>query len=85
MKEDFHLEEVVQLLKKAPGIQVIDDPSRQEYPLATETAGKLDVFVGRIRRDLDHPRAINMWIVSDNLLKGAAWNAVQIAEEMINS
>jgi aspartate-semialdehyde dehydrogenase len=54
----------------------------QEYPLATEATGKLDVFVGRLRRDLNNPRALNMWIVSDNLLKGAAWNAVQIAEHI---
>lgn len=83
LKEDYELEEVVKLIKNAPGVQVIDDPLNQEYPLAADAAGKLDVFVGRIRRDLDHPRAVNMWIVSDNLLKGAAWNAVQIAEELI--
>ncbi|MMZ66310.1 Aspartate-semialdehyde dehydrogenase [compost metagenome] len=59
---------------------MVDDPASQSYPLATEAAGKPDVFVGRLRRDLDHPRGLNLWIVSDNLLKGAAWNAVQIAE-----
>jgi len=83
LKEDFDLEEARQLLAEAPGVVLVDDPNRQEYPLATDSAGKLDVFVGRVRRDLDHPRALNMWIVSDNLLKGAAWNAVQIAEHLI--
>ncbi len=85
LKEDYDMEEVVSLLNNAPGVKVVDDPSNQAYPLATEAAGKLDVFVGRIRKDLDHPRGINMWVVSDNLLKGAAWNAVQIAEEMIKT
>ena len=83
LKQDYELEEVIELIQNAPGVQIIDDPLSQEYPLAVDAAGKLDVFVGRIRRDLDHPRAVNMWIVSDNLLKGAAWNAVQIAEELI--
>jgi aspartate-semialdehyde dehydrogenase len=80
LKQDYDLDEVRALLAKAPGIVVQDDPQEQLYPLATEAAGKLDVFVGRLRRDLANPRALNMWIVSDNLLKGAAWNAVQIAE-----
>jgi aspartate-semialdehyde dehydrogenase len=80
LNEDFDVEEVKQLLADAPGLVVIDNPAEQQYPLATDAAGKLDTFVGRIRRDLSNPRALNMWIVSDNLLKGAAWNAVQIAE-----
>jgi len=80
LKEDFDLNEVKQLISNAPGIVLVDDPSAQQYPLATDAAGQLDVFVGRLRKDLSHPRALNMWIVSDNLLKGAAWNAVQIAE-----
>lgn len=80
LKDDYDLQEVKELLSDAPGIVLVDQPEEQRYPLATEAAGKLDVFVGRVRRDLDHPRALNMWIVSDNLLKGAAWNAVQIAE-----
>lgn len=80
LKDDYDLSEVRALLEQAPGITVVDDPSQQVYPLATDAAGKKDVFVGRLRRDLDHPRGLNMWIVSDNLLKGAAWNAVQIAE-----
>ncbi|GIO83787.1 aspartate-semialdehyde dehydrogenase [Paenibacillus faecis] len=80
LKNDYDLEEVRGLLSDAPGVTLVDDPASQSYPLATEAAGKPDVFVGRLRRDLDHPRGLNLWIVSDNLLKGAAWNAVQIAE-----
>lgn len=80
LKQDYDLDEVKLLLQNAPGITLVDDPANQAYPLATEAAGKNDVFVGRLRRDLGHERGLNMWIVSDNLLKGAAWNAVQIAE-----
>ncbi|MBW5444517.1 aspartate-semialdehyde dehydrogenase [Cohnella sp. CFH 77786] len=80
MKQDFDIGEVKALLADAPGVTLMDDPERQLYPLAAAAAGKNDVFVGRVRRDLSNPRALNLWIVSDNLLKGAAWNAVQIAE-----
>jgi aspartate-semialdehyde dehydrogenase (peptidoglycan organisms) len=80
LKEDFDLDEVRKLLAEFPGVVLQDRPEEQLYPLATEAAGKTEVFVGRLRRDLYNPRALNMWIVSDNLLKGAAWNAVQIAE-----
>ncbi|WP_169083031.1 aspartate-semialdehyde dehydrogenase [Paenibacillus sp. PL91] len=84
LKNDYDLEEVKQLLADAPGITLVDDPANQQYPLATDAAGKPDVFVGRLRRDLGSERGLNMWIVSDNLLKGAAWNAVQIAEHIAN-
>jgi len=80
LKEDFDMEDVKTLLANAPGIVLVDNPSEQLYPLATDAAGKLETFVGRVRRDLSNPKALNLWIVSDNLLKGAAWNAVQIAE-----
>lgn len=80
LKEDFDVEEVKTLLANAPGLVLVDNPAEQQYPLATDAAGKLETFVGRVRRDLSNPKALNMWIVSDNLLKGAAWNAVQIAE-----
>ncbi|CAN7525183.1 aspartate-semialdehyde dehydrogenase [Paenibacillus sp. LjRoot56] len=80
LKEDFDMEDVRTLLANAPGLVLIDNPAEQQYPLATDAAGKLETFVGRVRRDLSNPKALNMWIVSDNLLKGAAWNAVQIAE-----
>ncbi|ANS74051.1 aspartate-semialdehyde dehydrogenase [Paenibacillus yonginensis] len=83
LKQDFDLEEVKQLLSEAPGVVLVDDPSQQAYPLASEAAGKNEVFVGRIRRDLTNSRGLNLWIVSDNLLKGAAWNAVQIAEQFV--
>ena len=69
-----------ELLAKAPGVVVEDDPANQVYPLAVNAVGKGDTFVGRIREDISHPSALDMWIVSDNLLKGAALNAVQIAE-----
>jgi aspartate-semialdehyde dehydrogenase len=82
LKNDYDLEEVKQLLADAPGVTLVDDPANQQYPLATDAAGKPDVFVGRLRRDLGSDRGLNMWIVSDNLLKGAAWNAVQIAEHI---
>ncbi|GGG11946.1 aspartate-semialdehyde dehydrogenase [Paenibacillus abyssi] len=79
-KNEYDLEDVKRILSEAPGITLVDDPANQQYPLATDSAGKPDVFVGRLRRDLGSPLGLNMWIVSDNLLKGAAWNAVQIAE-----
>jgi aspartate-semialdehyde dehydrogenase len=68
------------LLGRAPGVTVVDDPGTHLYPTARAAAGRDDVLVGRIRRDPSHDRALNLWIVSDNLLKGAATNAVQIAE-----
>src|SRR5262249_11964414 len=80
LKNDYELEDVKNLLADAPGVVLVDDPSGQRYPLATDAAGKPEVFVGRLRRDLGQARGLNLWIVSDNLLKGAAWNAVQIAE-----
>jgi len=76
-------DEVRALLAKAPGVVVVDDPSRNEYPLAINASGRDEVFVGRIREDESIERGINMWIVSDNIRKGAALNAVQIAELLI--
>lgn len=84
-EEIDHLEEVFELLSSAPGMVVVDDPSQQKYPMAVDAVGKREVFVGRIRRDLYRKNGIHMWIVSDNLLKGAAWNSVQIAEHLIQS
>jgi aspartate-semialdehyde dehydrogenase len=69
-----------ELLRAAPGVTVIDDPGAAKYPVAIDADGKDDVFVGRIRRDPGHERALDMWIVSDNLRKGAATNAIQLAE-----
>jgi aspartate-semialdehyde dehydrogenase len=68
------------ILAEAPGIVVLDDPSDGIYPLAVEAAGRDDVLVGRIRRDPSHERCLNLWVVGDNLRKGAATNAVQLAE-----
>jgi len=76
-------EEVRTLLSKSPGITVFDAPEKNVYPLPIDVAGKDDVYVGRIRIDESIEKGINMWIVSDNLRKGAALNAVQIAEELI--
>jgi aspartate-semialdehyde dehydrogenase len=72
-----------ELLTKAPGVIVVDDPSTKKYPLPVYCEGKIETFVGRIRQDESIANGLNMWVVSDNLLKGAAWNAVQIAEELI--
>ena len=77
--------EVKYLLQKTPGVVIIDDPINNQYPMPVNAAGKDEVFVGRIREDLSNPNAINLWIVADNLRKGAATNAVQIAEHLINS
>lgn len=77
---DFDLAEVKDLLSKAPGIIVQDDPAAQLYPMPMWAHEKDEVFVGRLRRDETQPNTLNMWIVSDNLRKGAATNAVQIAE-----
>jgi aspartate-semialdehyde dehydrogenase len=73
-------EECKELLRAAPGVTVVDDPDRARYPMAIEADGKDDVFVGRIRRDPGHEQALDLWIVSDNLRKGAATNAIQLAE-----
>jgi aspartate-semialdehyde dehydrogenase len=73
-------QEVRQLLATAPGVAVIDDPEKSQYPMPITVAGRDEVFVGRIREDPSHDRAINLWLVSDNLRKGAALNMVQIME-----
>jgi aspartate-semialdehyde dehydrogenase len=82
-KRPLSPERARELLAAAPGVTVVDDPAAARYPLATEAAGKDDVFVGRIRRDPGNERALDLWIVSDNLRKGAATNAVQIAELLV--
>jgi aspartate-semialdehyde dehydrogenase len=76
-------EQARQLLAAAPGVTVVDDPAAGRYPMALEAAGKDDVFVGRIRRDAGNERALDMWVVSDNLRKGAATNTVQLGELLI--
>jgi aspartate-semialdehyde dehydrogenase len=81
---DFDVNEVKSLLSTAPGIVVVDDPTTQQYPMPMDAHEKDEVFVGRLRRDETQPNTLNMWIVSDNLRKGAATNAVQIAEYLIS-
>jgi aspartate-semialdehyde dehydrogenase len=78
--QDFSLEQVRGLLSSAPGVVLVDDPASQKYPMPMDAHERDEVFVGRLRRDETQPRTLNMWIVSDNLRKGAATNAVQIAE-----
>jgi aspartate-semialdehyde dehydrogenase len=73
-------EECRDLLSQAPGVVVLDDPADSLYPLAIDAAGRDDVLVGRIRRDPSHERCLNIWVVGDNLRKGAATNSVQLAE-----
>ncbi|WP_416150897.1 aspartate-semialdehyde dehydrogenase [Salipaludibacillus sp. HK11] len=82
-KDGLDVSQVHQLLKDAPGITLQDDPANQVYPLASKSKGKDDVFVGRVRRDLDNSKGFHMWIVADNLLKGAALNSVQIAFSLV--
>jgi aspartate-semialdehyde dehydrogenase len=79
-REELSVEEARELLAGMPGLQLVDDPATHGYPTALAAAGRDEVFVGRLRRDPTHPRGLQMWVVSDNLLKGAATNAVQIAE-----
>jgi aspartate-semialdehyde dehydrogenase len=79
-REPLSPEECRELLAKAPGVVVVDDPAHAIYPLAIDAAGRDEVLVGRIRRDPSHERCLNLWVVGDNLRKGAATNAVQVAE-----
>lgn len=83
-EKDFDLQDVRQILSDAPGVVVQDDPANQVYPMPMWAHEKDDVFVGRIRRDETQPNTLNMWIVSDNLRKGAATNAVQVAEYLVS-
>lgn len=84
-ERDFDLSEVKTLLEKAPGIVVVDDVANLKYPMPLDAHDKDEVFVGRIRRDESQPNTLNCWIVSDNLRKGAATNAVQIAEYLMEN
>jgi aspartate-semialdehyde dehydrogenase len=82
-ENDFDIMEVRRLLENAPGVVLEDDPANQLYPMPMNAHEKDEVFVGRLRRDESQPNTLNMWIVSDNLRKGAATNAVQIAEYLL--
>ncbi|HEY6982808.1 aspartate-semialdehyde dehydrogenase [Reyranella sp.] len=72
------------ILHRSPGIKIVDDPKANHFPMPLEASGDLDVHVGRIRRDLTNPNGLALFVAGDQLLKGAAWNAVQIAEELAN-
>jgi len=82
-ENDFELSEVRNLLKNTPGVTLQDNPETNTYPMPIYAKGKDDVFVGRIRRDGSQANTLNLWIVSDNLRKGAATNTIQIAEHLI--
>ena len=82
-EKDYDLDDVKLLLQSSPGVVVVDDPTNQLYPMPMDAQEKDEVFVGRLRRDESQPNTLNMWIVSDNLRKGAATNAVQIAEYLV--
>ena len=83
-EKDFELEELINTLKNAPGIVLQNDYERLQYPLAIKASGYDEVFVGRIRRDYSVKSGINFWVVADNIRKGAASNAIQIVEKLIN-
>ena len=81
--QDYDLAQVRQLLTDMPGVVVLDNPDRNEYPMPRFAKDKDEVFVGRLRRDFSQPNSLNMWVVSDNLRKGAATNAIQIMQKLI--
>jgi aspartate-semialdehyde dehydrogenase len=82
-ENDFDLNDVRSILQTAPGVVLVDDIKNLKYPMPMDAHDKDEVFVGRIRRDETQPNTLNMWIVSDNLRKGAATNAIQIAEYLM--
>ncbi|MEW4218213.1 aspartate-semialdehyde dehydrogenase [Rossellomorea marisflavi] len=82
-KDSISVGDIHAQLTAAPGVTLQDVPEEQIYPMPADAVGKPDVFVGRVRKDLDEDNGFHMWIVSDNLLKGAAWNSVQIAESLL--
>jgi len=83
-EQDFDMADVRDLLSRAPGVILVDDPKTQLYPMPKDAHEKDEVFVGRLRRDETQPNTLNLWVVSDNLRKGAATNAVQIAEYLLS-
>lgn len=82
-EKDFSIDEIKSLLEQAPGVVVLDDPSKNSYPMPFYQKNKDEVFVGRIRRDESAENSLNLWVVADNLRKGAATNAIQIAEYLV--
>ena len=85
LKNSFEVEEVRQLLNESDGVVVQDNPTTNNYPMPIYAEGKDDVFVGRIRRDFSQENTLNLWVVSDNLRKGAATNTIQIAEYLLEN
>jgi aspartate-semialdehyde dehydrogenase len=84
-EEKITAERARELFGRFPGLKVWDDPAQQRYPMPVDVEGQDDCWVGRVREDLSHPRALNFWVVGDQLRKGAATNAVQIAELLLGS
>lgn len=84
-QEDVTVEQLRSSMENAPGVVIQDNPNAQEYPMPLYAEGKDEVFVGRIRKDPNHPKGFHLWIVSDNLIKGAALNSVQIAEKLVQA
>ena len=82
-EKDFEIEDIFEILSDSPGLVIEDDPDNNKYPMPINSANKDEVFVGRIRRDFSIKSGINLWIVADNLRKGAATNTIQIAEKLI--
>jgi aspartate-semialdehyde dehydrogenase len=82
-EKEFELADVRKILESSPGVIVMDDPAHNIYPMPIISQNRDEVFVGRLRRDESQPKTLNMWIVSDNLRKGAATNAIQIAEYLV--
>ncbi len=84
-ENEYELKDIFDMMKKAEGVILQDDPSNQIYPMPMNAHNKDEVFVGRIRRDESQPKTLNLWVVADNLRKGAATNAVQIAEYLMKN
>lgn len=85
LKREFELDDVRNLLNTFPGLELMDDPDRHVYPTPLQAAGRDAVYVGRVRRDASAEKTLNLWVVSDNLRKGAATNAIQIAEYLLRA
>ena len=85
LKKEYEVNDIKELLKNAPGIVVVDDTDNNKYPLASVATGTDEVYVGRIRRDDSVKNGLNLWVVADNIRKGAASNAVQIAKLLIDA
>lgn len=85
LEKPFELEDIFELFRNAPGVVLQDDVANNVYPLALDAAGKDEVYIGRIRRDFSVDNGLNIWVVADNIRKGAATNAVQIAEELLKT